>query len=403
MTINCLDLFAGSGGFTLGLKEAGIKTKAAIEIDRFAVETFRHNFPKVDMHHRDITSFNDKEIKSNFTGVDLIVGGPPCQGFSVAGPSQYGKLDDRNNLVLEYLRFVKVISPNMVIMENVKNFINGKLPSKDKVIDVVTNILDKLGYDIKIEVLYAPKFGVPQSRTRVFVIAIKRGCGLPFPEIHETHGPDKKNYITVGEAITDLPFISSSAGYDDSPDKLTYNEIELSTYQKMMRKDGKGIYNHISMKHTPRLIERFKHIPLGGSLLDVPLEHGQRARNGTDLDTKARFKMNNQRLDPSKISHCVTASFQSTFVHPVMNRNLTAREGARLQSFPDKFIFKGPRTLMSKSLLIRENREHEIGLSQYNQIGNSVPPLLAKAIGSAIVKSFKHKVNDTRRATHEFA
>ena len=149
MTINCLDLFAGCGGFALGLKEAGITTKAAIEIDRFAVETFRHNFPKVDVHHRDITSFSNKEIESNFSDIDLIVGGPPCQGFSVAGPSQYGKLDDRNNLVLEYLRFVKVISPNMVIMENVKNFINGKLPSKDKVIDVVSNILDELGYDIK--------------------------------------------------------------------------------------------------------------------------------------------------------------------------------------------------------------------------------------------------------------
>jgi DNA (cytosine-5)-methyltransferase 1 len=151
------------------------------------------------------------------------------------------------------------------------------------------------------------------------------------------------------------------------------------------------------------LIERFKHIPVGGSLLDVPQEHGQRARNGSDLDKKARFKMNNQRLDPNKISHCVTASFQSTFVHPAMNRNLTAREGARLQSFPDKFIFKGPRTLMSKSLLIRENREHEIGLSQYNQIGNSVPPLLAKAIGSSVFKSFKNKVNDTTRTKSVFA
>lgn len=403
MKINCLDLFAGSGGFTLGLKEAGITTIAAIEIDRFAVETFRHNFPKVEMHHRDITSFSNKEIKSNFNGVDLIVGGPPCQGFSVAGPSQYGKLDDRNNLVLEYLRFVKIISPNMVIMENVKNFINGKLPSKDKVIDVVSSILDELNYDIKIEVLYAPNFGIPQSRTRVFVIAIKRGCGLSFPEIHETHGPNKNSYVTVEEAISDLPFISSSEGYDSSPDKLSYNEIELSDYQKLMRKGSNGIYNHIAMQHTPRLIERFKHIPVGGSLLDVPFEHGQRARNGSDLDKNARFKMNNQRLDPSKISHCVTASFQSTFVHPVMDRNLTAREGARIQSFPDKFIFKGPRTLMSKSLLIRENRENEIGLSQYNQIGNSVPPLLAKVIGNSIVKSFKNKVNDTTRVTHAFA
>ncbi|MBK9258191.1 MAG: DNA cytosine methyltransferase [Saprospiraceae bacterium] len=106
-----------------------------------------------------------------------------------------------------------------------------------------------------------------------------------------------------------------------------------------MRINSNGIYNHVAMQHTKRLIERFKHIPQGGSLLDVPTEHGQRQRNGSKLDEKPRFKMNNQRLDPKNISQCVTASFQSTFVHPKLDRNLTAREGARLQSFPDTFIF----------------------------------------------------------------
>lgn len=113
----------------------------------------------------------------------------------------------------------------------------------------------------------------------------------------------------------------------------------------------------------------------------------QRQRNGNKLDERPRFKMNNQRLAPKNISQCVTASFQSTFVHPILDRNLTAREGARLQSFPDTFIFKGPRTLMSKKLLVRENREDEIGLSQYNQIGNAVPPLLAEAIGKSLLKA----------------
>ena len=116
----------------------------------------------------------------------------------------------------------------------------------------------------------------------------------------------------------------------------------------------------------------------------MPAEYGQRERNGTKLDAKKRFKMNNQRLHPNKVSTAITASFQSNFVHPFFDRNITAREGARLQSFPDHFRFLGPRTLMSKKLLIRENRHDEIGLSQYNQIGNSVPPLLAKAIGNSI-------------------
>jgi len=397
MKIECLDLFAGCGGFSLGLKEAKVSTRAAIEVDRFAVETYKSNFPNTEVFHRDITSFSDKEIDRNFKGVDLVVGGPPCQGFSVAGPSQYGKLDDRNNLVLEFLRFVKVLKPKMVIMENVRNFINGKLPSKDRVIDVVSNLLDNLEYDIKTEVLFAPDYGVPQSRTRIFVLAIRKGSNLQFPQIKATHGNGRKEYVTVREAISDLPYISSSEGYDACPNLLQYNDLELSSYQRKMRKGSRGIYNHVSMKHTPRLIERFKHIPQGGSLLDAPSEHGQRARNGSTLDQRARFKMNNQRLDFERISHCVTASFQSTFVHPVMHRNLTAREGARLQSFPDSFIFKGPRTLMSKSLLIRENREDEIGLSQYNQIGNSVPPLLAHAIGKAVVKSFKSLSNGSEQ------
>lgn len=390
-TIKCLDLFSGAGGLTLGLHMNGIETSYAIEVDRFASQTFRHNFPKVNQIERDIRSFEDVEIKKLFSEVNLLVGGPPCQGFSVAGPSQYGILDNRNNLVLEFLRFVKLINPKMVVMENVKNFINGKLPSKDKVIDVVEKELQENGYIVNTQILYAPNFGVPQSRSRVFIFAVKKNEGLEFPKILKTHGDGLKQYVTVQEAISDLPYIEAHQGYESSPELFKYRDVKLSDYQKKMRKNSKGIFNHVAMKHTPRLIERFKHIPKGGSLLDVPKEFGQRVRNGTKLDERPRFKMNNQRLHPKEISYCVTASFQSTFVHPYRNRNLTAREGARLQSFPDSFIFKGPRTLMSKKLLIRENRMDEIGLSQYNQIGNSVPPLLSKAIGKAIKKSFKLK------------
>ena len=149
--------------------------------------------------------------------------------------------------------------------------------------------------------------------------------------------------------------------------------------------------NHVAMKHTKRLIERFEKIPQGGSLLDVPSEYGQRQRNGQELDVNKRYKTNNQRLHLERVSFIVTASFQSTFVHPYLNRNLTAREGARLQSFPDSFFFCGPRTLMSKSLLIRENRLDEIGLSQYNQIGNAVPPRMAEGIAKAIIEREESK------------
>ena len=153
-----------------------------------------------------------------------------------------------------------------------------------------------------------------------------------------------------------------------------------------MRKESRRVSNHIPMKHTKRLIERFKTIKIGQSLKDVSDKHGQRARGSNEIDIKKRFKMNNQRLNPDKYSLAITASFQSNFIHPFRHRNLTAREGARLMSFPDKFIFSGPRTLMSKSLLIKEGRESEIGLSQYNQIGNAVAPELSKRIASALIE-----------------
>lgn len=383
--IKSLDLFSGAGGFSLGLHLAGIDVQSAIEYDHFAAQTFQNNFPDSVVYNRDITSFKNDEIKSKFTGIDLLVGGPPCQGFSVAGPYKFGVIDERNHLVKQFIRFVKIIQPPVFIMENVKNIMNGQFTDNKNVIESLYRILGRVHYNIKAVTIYAPNFGVPQSRTRVLIVGANKNFNIQFPHLIETH--KKNQWINVEEAISDLPFIESENEIPFNLYTLNYKHSPKTQYLKYVRKGSKGIFNHIPMKHTKRLVERFKHIPQGGSLLDAPPEHGQRLRNGVEIDSKPRFKMNNQRLSPNTIAHCITASFQSTFVHPYLNRNLTAREGARLQSFPDFFIFTGPRTLMSKKLLIRENREHEIGLSQYNQIGNAVPPLVGKAIGKAVIKA----------------
>nr|CAA74997.1 Bpu10I (5m)cytosine-specific DNA modification methyltransferase (C2) [Bacillus pumilus] len=381
--ITSLDLFSGAGGFTLGLKNAGIKTIGAIELDRFASETFRKNFPEIPHYQANITEYGDSEIIKLFKGVDIITGGPPCQGFSVAGPSQYGIIDNRNNLIMEMYRFASILKPNLVILENVKGILNGKLSPTKKALDEYMNNMSNIGYKIKVFVLNTSDFGVPQGRQRVFVIAARNEAFIPLEIIGEyTQG--KKAKRTVGEALEDLPLIDSGEGVEDA---VTYPFEAKTDYQKWLREGSIGVYNHVAMKHTKRLIERFKHIDIGQSLKDVNPEHGQRARNGQELDVRKRFKMNNQRLNPLGISTAITASFQSNFIHPYLNRNLTAREGARLQSFPDKFIFCGPRTLMSKKLLEREGRLDEIGLSQYNQIGNAVPPLLAEAIGKTVLDS----------------
>lgn len=379
-----LDLFAGAGGLSLGLKNAGIKAIGAIEFDRFASETFVHNFPEVPMYNRDIYSFSDTEILELFAGVDIIDGGPPCQGFSVAGPSQYKIIDKRNTLIMEFFRFVKLLTPKICVLENVKGILNGKINAGQKALTTYINELQKIGYVSKVYVLQAADFGVPQYRERVVVISAIDGYKLPDDIIGDFSGVH--NWIPIKEVFGDLPDIDSGQGQNE---EVPYKCIAQSEYQEYIRKGSRGVTNHIAMKHTKRLIERFSHIPQGGSLLDVPSEHGQRERNGEALDVNKRYKTNNQRLHPNKVSNIVTASFQSTFVHPYLNRNLTAREGARLQSFPDSFYFCGPRTLMSKSLLIREKRMDEIGLSQYNQIGNAVPPRMAEAIGKAVLTTLE--------------
>ena len=375
-----LDLFAGAGGITLGFKKAGIKSIGAIEIDRFAAETFRYNFPDIPLYNRDIYSFSDEEIRERFSGVDIIAGGPPCQGFSVAGPSQYGIIDQRNTLIMEFFRFIKVLRPKICVLENVKGILSGKMNSSQKALNTYLDALEVIGYTSKVFVLQAADFGVPQYRERVVVISAQDSKYIPESITGEFAG--EENWVKIKDVFGDLPLIHAGEGTNDHVDYIC---PPLSAYQEYIRQGSTGVTNHIAMKHTKRLIDRFNCIPQGGSLLDAPSEHGQRQRNGSGLDVNKRYKTNNQRLHPERVSNIITASFQSTFIHPYLNRNLTAREGARLQSFPDSFHFCGPRTLMSKSLLIKENREDEIGLSQYNQIGNAVPPRMAESIAKAIL------------------
>lgn len=382
--IHTLDLFSGAGGFTLGLENSGMKSIGAIELDRFAAETFQSNFKDVPMYNRDIYTFDNTEIKNLFSGVDIIAGGPPCQGFSVAGPSQYGIIDKRNSLIMEFFRFIDVLRPTVCILENVKGILNGKLSKDKRALDEYINALSSIGYTSKVFVLQTADFGVPQFRERVIVVAAKNPKYIPESIIGAYEG--RENWISVGEAFGDLPIINAGEGTEEL---IGYTRDPITDYEKWIRMDSLGVTNHVAMKHTKRVIERFKNIPQGCSLKDAPPEYGQRARNGTEIDVRQRFKMNNQRLDPTRVSSAITASFQSNFIHPTLHRNLTAREGARLQSFPDKFIFCGPRTLMSKSLLEREGRSDEIGLSQYNQIGNAVPPRLGEGIGKTIIELLK--------------
>ena len=382
MSLKVLDLFAGCGGLSCGLEQAGLEVLAACEIDQWAADTYRHNHPNVEVIQKDISSTEKGFWRDKFLGkVDIVAGGPPCQGFSVSGKRQYGIIAESNSLVTDFLRVVEEVEPKYVIIENVKGFKTGSISKNKKVFDYLTDTLKSLGFYVYSETLNAEEYGVPSLRSRIFIIASR--TELPTPFMPATHSADincgLQPYISVNEAISDLPELNASEGIDDAQ---SYKSKAMSDFQNRMRSGSNGVFNHVAMKHTSRLVERFKGMEEGHS--------SYRIGRKTDEKKVTSYKMNNQRLFGNKPSLCITANFQSTFIHPTQHRNLTAREAARLMSFPDTYIFKGKRTQMSSKFLKKHGREHEDFLSQYNQIGNAVPPLLGKTVADGLLNAIKY-------------
>ncbi|RSM29569.1 DNA (cytosine-5-)-methyltransferase [Aeromonas salmonicida] len=369
--LRTLDLFSGCGGLSYGLAQAGYNIIAACEKDNWASETYTYNHPDVEMICQDIRDISLDFWRDKYNGkIDLIAGGPPCQGFSISGKRQYGIISETNSLVTNFINVVSVVEPTFVLIENVKGFKTGSLSKDKKVFDYLLLTLEALGYHVYHDTINAEDYGVPSLRSRVFIIGSKI-------ELLKPPFPSKTHLVSVDEAISDLPFLEANEGIEGL---VRYNNKPENDYQKKMREGSFGVFNHVSMKHTQRLVDRFKTIPQGEGSYRLG-----RKNNSGEIVTV--YKMNNQRLKSNKPAQCITANFQSTFIHPIQHRNLTAREAARLMGFPDRFIFKGKRTQMSSKFLKKYNREHEDFLSQYNQIGNSVPPLLAELIGSSLLNS----------------
>lgn len=373
---NCLtsiDLFSGCGGLTKGLSMAGIKSVFATDIDENCEKTFCLNFPGVPFLCKDITLIEKSEVDALTGGVvpDIVVGGPPCQGFSLANKRRNTVADDpRNKLFYGFVKFLNWYSPKMFVMENVKGLLSMK---GGEVLETIMSELKRAGdyggYDVSYFVLKASDYGVPQNRERVIFIGARKDMGIiPEPPLPTT--PFEK--VTVDDAISDLPPIEAGEGVE----WMEYFSLPQNSFQSLMRGSMKYVVNHIAMRHTPRLVERFKAIKPGQSLVDVWDTHGAVRRGAPNQKSDVKFGQNNQRLHGDQPAPTIAASFQSNFIHPHLNRNFTAREGARLQSFPDDFIFEGMRTKMS----------WEKGLSQYQQIGNAVPVLLAQAIGLKLIE-----------------
>ena len=346
-----LDLFSGAGGFSYGIdKNSHFKTLLALDFNENALKTFKHNMPEAETVVGDITDSEIKKTiveKSKKYNINMIIGGPPCQGFSLKG-KKLGLEDPRNFLFKEYLNIVESVQPEIFIIENVKALLSTSAGwFKNQILEKI----QQLGYFVDYGVLTASDFGVPQTRQRALFICCK-SKKIQLPK------PTSKKIVTVRDAISDLAYLNSGEGFLEQE----YSTETNSEYQNLMRKGAKKLYNHKAPNHEKVAIEKLKMIPPECGKEHLPKELlGNQKFSGTWGRLKWDF--------PSPtIDTRFDACSNGTNNHPFLNRSITPREAARLQSFDDNFVFLGSK------VQIRQ------------QIGNAVPPLMAKAIADTIYK-----------------
>lgn len=351
----CIDLFSGAGGLSCGLTKEGIETKVAVEIEKDFAKTFKLNHKYCHVINDDIANvdFHKLARKQNSGTFDLVCGGPPCQGFSTVGKKN--ERDSRNSLFWQFLRAVKEIDPRMVLFENVSGF---KKLYKSIAFKTLKIELNKLGYQVRSEILNAADYGAPQHRKRAIIVGYKEGINFKFPTPTHSQEGDifTQKYITLSDAISDLPHL------DANQKKETYLKSK-NLYQKELRGSQTVLTEHNSTNYGDRMKLILSMIPKNGSVKDLP----------SQLRPKNCFKNTYARLNKNDPSPTITRNFgtpsSSRCIHPSQNRALSTREGARLQGFQDNYKFFGSKT--SKNL----------------QIGNAVPVSLALAIGKKIYKS----------------
>jgi DNA (cytosine-5)-methyltransferase 1 len=389
-----IDLFCGAGGITQGFRQAGFNCLYANDIDSHAVDTFKLNHPDTWVEAGPIEDRDPAKIRKSFAlrkgDLECLVGGPPCQGFSIYA---HGRLldDPRNSMFRHYLRFVDEFAPQTILLENVPGMLSL---GSGKVCEAILGELETRGYKTSVRILLAAHHGVPQTRWRLIFLASQRsGLSHPGP----THFCESRANFTGGatlttrvqpldalrlrpaivlrDAIGDLPDL----GPGDGAEVSTYNgKMPKSDFAKAMRGEMRQLFNHTSNRITRINLERLRHIPPGGSWTDIPhdlLPAGMKRARRSD-HTKRYGRLTWDSLATTVLTKC-DPHWGAVF-HPDQPRTFTVREAARIQSFPDRYRFLGPR------------------VSQYEQVGNAVPVLLAAAIAGMI----RDHLNSPRPQAH---
>ncbi len=375
MGYKVVDLFAGAGGLSYGFEKAGFDISLAVEKDAWAVETYIANHKNKNAIEADIYTLDEQFFEPYKGNVDIVMGGPPCQGFSIAASNRRKENDARNTLYRQFLRVVGILNPKIVLIENVKEIVNYKLPDGTKIVDDIANFMQKHGYCYDFQVINCRRYGIPQDRRRFFFLAVKKELIDKEYKVERLLEKYIVPEITFSEAISDLPVVRPKEFDEDAT--MSYSMRPLNSYQKEMRGSCDVLSNHIPMQHTDKTIEKFKFL-LSGSEAEMPEELLPRVRSHTETISHSKYSQNHRIIDGSKVSPTITASFYSSFIHPTQPRNLTVREAARIQTFPDEFVFKGKKTTLSKKLLAKKGIVEELHLDQFNQVGNAVPPRMAE-------------------------
>jgi DNA (cytosine-5)-methyltransferase 1 len=387
-----IDLFAGAGGFSLGFEWSDIRVQAAIELDPWACETYATNFPDTKVVCADIETLSNETLQSLCSGtIDIVLGGPPCQGFSHSNIRNRDRADPRNSLFQQFIRFVELARPRACLIENVRGLLTSVTASDEPVIDLIHGEFARIGYSASHKLLNALHFGVPQNRERLFVVAFPAEDDTPFAWPAAQYAPmsagetalfpdDLPPYVTLWDAISDLPQPSDGIPTD------CYATSAVNPFQQRMRERHFAITNHEPMRHTKRIVERFTSIGYGQSEASVAVNHAPRKRGTGNKGTGTAYSQNSRRQHPNRPCNTVVASSHTNFIHPYEHRNFTVRELARIQSFPDWFVFRGKRAVLSKKLAERKGLVADLCLDQRMQVGNAVPPLLALALAGAIKK-----------------